>query len=647
VHTAYETNGVNRWWAAGEKDIGSAVVSLCRELRIEQTDRKIKWERAVAAYHGKCGMNDHFESADGSPMNAIRRIVDTAFAKIAAKQRPKASFLSAGGTYQTRLMCRKLSKFCEAQLHVPQGQFETSWDLMDQVFKDGMFGGTGVVKVHADINMRRIAHERCFAHELLVDEKDAKYGAPKNLFQFHDCDRYNLAAAYPKHRNAIMRAPHCDDGEGFRVNGDSVRVWEAWRLPFGTDKNGKTLPGKHVIALEGADGEEATLFEEDWTRPDFPFLFYRWKRSNKGFWGESFVDEMVPMQGYLDEMFECLSENAQLQSSGVIFYVPGTVRNEAALRGNEAWKMVPVDNINGVKMETPAPFHPALVQWLKLLREAIHDDTGISETSSQGRKEPGLESGRALLTMNQMQDGLFLPQSRAFEGLFRELARKDVECAIALKASGHKLSAVLPDEGFLGTIDFDEITLPSDMYTVQIQTSNSLENSLAGRRQQIMEMGQAKAIDGDDMQRLLLSSNPDLEQNQRVRNAQFEYMERIIADFQEYKPGSGKPVVPAPDPLLDLNAAIEQMRMGYHEMLEMGADGAVDEDNLRLARNWIASAREILKREQPAPAAGMGAPQGAGMPPGAQPSPQGPPGMPPGGAMPPQQPPPQLAAVPG
>src|SRR5690606_4364718 len=111
----------------------------------------------------------------------------------------------------------------------------------------------------------------------------------------------------------------------------------------------------------------------------------------------------------------------------------------------------------------------------------------------------------------------------------------------------------------------------------------------------IMELGQAKALSGDEVQRLLLSPNPDVEHNYSKRNAQFQYVERLISDFQEYDHSKGaKAVVPMPDPIMDLEAAIHQMELGYVEMLGMDAPY----ENKALAKRWIDLARKEVQKVQ-------------------------------------------------
>lgn len=644
---------INRWWAAPKTEVARELVSVVDDLQTNQLGRRQQALNQLSSYHG-CNVNDlgpgYYNAAytpkEDANLNVIRRIVDTAVAKIASKQRPKAQVLTKGADYRLRLTARKLSKFLEAQLYQQQGCYATSWDLAEQLFKDACIWTAGVCKVLPDFGKGKIAHERVYPWDLFVDDYDAEYGSPQNLFHVYRYDKHVLAARFPKYRHAIMGASEYNDlvtGGDYRRKYDSCAVYEGWRLPPGRKPNGELIPGRWTIAIKGPDGECVALEDRDWKRQSFPLIWMRWKRNSSGVWGMSLVDEIVTAQEMLTEMFNWVSESMELMSSGKVLYEEANADSAEQMKGNGPWEFHRVNDINGIKVFQPPPVNPALTQWLETLRGIPYELSGINELTSQGKKEAGITAGVALRTINDMQSELFLPQSHNYETFFVELARRDLDAAQDLVDNNVDLELALPSEGFLEDIKFKDVTMPSDMYKVTIQPSNSGEDSLAGRRQMVAELAQGGQLSPSIVERLLTTPNPDLESMASARQSQYRYLASMIGEFMEYdaehEAAEGEDEVDeiyeAPEKYMNLEDGIRQMTQAYYEMKEMRAP----EENLRLARNWIDQADGLIQERDAA------AQPGAGVPGGAVPAPPMPPeGMPPGGGGEPMGPP-QLAGA--
>jgi hypothetical protein len=284
----------------------------------------------------------------------------------------------------------------------------------------------------------------------------------------------------------------------------------------------------------------------------------------------------------------------------------------------------------------PNPFNPMVFDVFGTLKSSCFELPGYSEMSTQGRKEQSITSGVAIRTVNDMQDERHLVRARAYEQLFVELGKLDLQVMQEMVEAGEKPSVTLHNDGLLETIDWTEIGLRQDQFEVTIQASSATEDTIAARRQTVEDLTRMGYLDPSVSEQVLTAPNPDIEALTKRESAQRRYMDKLIAKFSRYRPKKDKKgdVFRAPDPLFNLVDSVKQMTDGYIVALERDAP----DDVLQLFRDYIRMAGEMLK-PKPAPAPTQPQPGAGGPPPGMpMPAPMmgAPPMAPPG--------PPQLAA---
>lgn len=626
------------WFHANDTDVGKQVVDVVKALRDEQSGRRYAAFEAIAAYYGKSMPRSTAAEyiAPVAPADEATRaaqeelllplaqsILQTAKAKIASKQRPKGCVLTKGAKYRERIQAKKMSKFHEAILYQRQGRFSNSWELGEACFMDCMRWEAGVCKVYADRANERVAHERCYVYDMFVDPLDAEYGTPNSLFHLQRYDRHNLMAAYPKFKEAIRVAQaYPYDGTMHMDRADNqVAVYEAWRLPFS-----KKSPGRHIITLD-CGSSQCVLVDEEWKRESFPFAWMVWDPAPFGIFGVPLIAGVMPIQATFSELTNDVHENVRLHGGGYTEAERGT-HNEDDVASNAIgriiWREKPGTPLNTVM---PPPFNPATFQFVDWIRSLAYELNGVNEMSAQGRKEAGVDAAVAMRVMNDLQSERFLPQARSYENFFVQLCRLDIEAAQELVDAGVSVSATLPNEGFLRTIDFNAVRLPQDMYEVTIQASSSNEDTLAGRRQMVSELEAKGVLSPETAAELLSSANIDVEALGKRELAQQRYLEGFIGQCEEWEAekDEASPYEP-PDPLMNLASGIMQMTDAY---MEFKADRA-PEPNLALIREWITAADGMMSS---ASSAAAPPPADGAVPPGMLADPM----MPqlPGGAMPP------------
>ncbi len=618
------------WWNEKDKtERAKRVVDTVGTLARDQEWRLGVLLRRLSVYHGR-EITSLDSIRSGKPADLDDRqfpfamsVIDTAEAKIAAKQRPIPRVLTQGASYKTRLQARKISKFLVGQCHQPQGQYPTLWALTRQVFCDAMIGDAGCVKIRANVSDERVDVDRVFAHEVFFDDYDAEYGNPTQLYHRYRYDRYRLAEMFPEHEEAILEAKlETEYGRTTLSMRDTqlVTVYEAYRLRLG-----KKTPGRHCLAIQGPHGE-VLLVDEEYKRNTFPYVFIQWKQRPVGMWGMPVTDQVELAQDEANLTLERIRDNVRLGAGGYVDLEANAYSDEgqiAALESNASLKLLTRNaGTQPAQITMPEPYNPLVGQHAERMRELVNELPGVSELAAQGRKEPGITSGVAIRESNDLQGERFLPKAQNYEQAHVDIGKRILEAVQDLADAGVAPTSYLPSEGLITSIDWNSIKPgEDDLYEVTIQPANSLSDSVAARKQFIADMQASGLITPEVAARMLASDDPDIEGENARKTGQYNWLERIICQVLDVDDDEADIDIEGPDPLMKLDAALMQMTEAY---IEVSSWEGTPENKRAALRNWVLEcSRMMATANPPAP------PAPPGMPPG---MPQGPPPM---GAMPP------------
>jgi len=176
---------------------------------------------------------------------------------------------------------------------------------------DGCTFGTGPVYCYRVPGEKWPRLDRIFPWEILADLADARYGEPRNLYVTRWVDRQVLAEQFPDARAAIAAASsdtmNVDDIPDYEEGQDVILVTLAWHLGPAAGK-----PGRFVVAVDNA-----TLADEPWDRPRFPFAFLRYVDPIIGRWGDSLAAEMSGYQYEINYVCETLRMAHRVAPTGM------------------------------------------------------------------------------------------------------------------------------------------------------------------------------------------------------------------------------------------------------------------------------------------------------------------------------------------
>jgi hypothetical protein len=651
-----------KWWRDKGPNVGNNVFRMTRTLRDAQSMRMsnlLRWFRLYNNAQARTFLPGSYTRTDFGlaranrlTLNLIGSGVDTVCAKI-AKNRPKPTFLTTGATWSEQKKAKLLDKFCQGLFY--QTDF---YKTAAEVFRDATIFGTGAVKIlRGDDDRVRI--ERAFIDEIFVDELEAIYGPPQTLYQIRVMPRETALAMFSDAgadaKNVIRDAPiaKVDGGqEQWARDADLVTLVESWHLPSSTPKKldpkqylklkaesiddtgaRKELDaflfegcdGRRAITIEGNNGKNSgTLLYESWRETSFPFEFMHWIKPVRGFQGIGIPEQGVAIQYELNKILRKIQES-------IDFCVPKMlVEDQSKVVASH------LDDIAGgiikyARGSTP----PALTAWSSVspelftqvdrLSRQFFEVIGISQLSAQAKKPAGLESGRALREMNDIESERFLMVGRAYEDFVLGTAKKAIAKAREIAFdNGNSYPVTAPIRRKMAEpIDWKEIDLEDDAFVMQVFPTSALPNTPEGRLQMVQDLMTMGFLEKEDVIRLL--DFPDLEAVNELAEASADFTMKQIEEMIDGKARQ-------PEPFMNLKYALGKAQASYlrAEMLDVG------ESSLKFLRDYMLGCQKMLEAIAP--------PAMPGELPGAPGVPAGPPGPAPFGT--PGSLPPQAAAPP-
>lgn len=606
------------WYDLPDGEIGGEVARLVDGYKTNQAGRRAAYIRNLELYEGRVlgGYSAHGYMQD-APANLIDRLglirsaVSSAVSSIYAPQKPKPQFQTLGATWATRRKAYKLDRVCEGILNQRQGRWINVWAAMIDLGVDAALHGVGCMKVIANQARKRIEHEWVASPDLFVDPAEGRN--PQCLYQRAPIDREQAKMRYPKLREAIDRAPQYEwygSAHAGRPRANEViEMLYAWRLPQSSE-----VPGKVATVI---GGEAAEVHE--WTAPAFPFIFLLWEPWRDGFWASGLCDEGSRQAEECADIDARLYARALIASGKKIYYYEESV-NAEDLMLNDAVTGVPVRTGAQFPQETVVPpFSPMELQYLQEHVRQYWDAIGISQVSAAARREQGVQSGVAMMTLNDTKAGRQLVKSQRYEQAFVDLSHQYVWRLRELAEDDKDFMVKWPGKTLMRQVKWRDADTEDDEFSVTVAPSSSLPHDPAGRQEMVQTMYGSGLISQETAKSLI--GWPDLDSELNVENAEYEYVDHLIeryldADEETWGPGEYE----APEGfILNKMQALRRFSSAWfraridQRSLANDEEKAKAEFSIKLLVRWIQELDKLMN--PPAPPAAPAAPL-APVPPG-------------------------------
>lgn len=578
----YEPNTNAKWWMSDKNAIYQDVFSVVKHLEKDQSyraDDNLRNARLYGNLHLR-GLGVYTYSKPDSSiatshrvtLNVIQSQIDTVVSKI-TKSKVRPQFLTEAGNHGLKTKAKKLTKFID-------GIFTATdfYTKSTMAFLDSCIFGTGAIKIFESNG--NIKAERVFINELLVSDVEAYYGEPRQMHQVKHIHKDLLKEMFPNHAVMIDQA---NIQEGVfpsstrnRYADDMIKVVESWHLPSGPDAK----DGVHSICIENL-----TLLKEEYNRKIFPFVFFRWNVRPIGFFGAGLSEQLQGLQLEINKILRTIQVSMHLVSIPKLLVEASSKIVSAHLN----------NKIGGViKFAGTPPTYTQLGQipgelfnHLENLYQKSYEISGISQLSAQSVKQPGLESGKALRTMSDIESERFLAVASRYERSFIDAAKLMIIIAKEIYADDKDFGVQVKGKDFIETIKWKDVDLEEDQFMLDVFPTNALSRDPAGRLADIQDLIAAGMIDEETGRNLL--DFPDLQGTMNMLNADSQNLDKLIEkmiDDGEYFP---------PEPYQNLENALRKTQQAYLMYRMQG----VSEDRLDLLRRYMEDTQGLLFKAQP------------------------------------------------
>ena len=553
-------------------------------------------------------------------LNATKAIIDTFVSRL-SKDRPMPSFVTDDADWDLKRKAKEYRKFIVGKMR--ETEFD---DLSRDALLDGSILGNAFTRI--DDGENDVFAERMPVNEVMFDDRECRYGKPQQAIRVQRVARDYLIELFPDHTDVIRRASSSirrpDDSHDQNLVGnldDYVDVFEPWRLPSTPDSE----DGRHGLCVEGG-----TLVFEEWLEPRFPWAMLRLFKPRIGLWGNGFVDQLASLQHRVNCIVRDLQLNLAATGRG---YFLVNEQNDLPTEHLTGWQPFKLKFKGAVppSYQAPQPFHQAQLNALEFFIQQMFDLTGVSQAAATSKSALGAgASGIALDTQYDIDSDRFrMPQANyaryRLDGAQRFI---DAACRVARRRENEKgrkrayVAVSWKNRDAIERLEYDKVALKEGQYCLQIEATNFLPDTRAGKLAVVEQLAKAGVIPQWIVPSLF--DEPDLIQANSIILAPFRNCLRKMDDLaDETKP------LPIPEIYNNLELELEVSTAYYNRLQDERAPDHIQDR----FRQYVDLVTDLLKKKQPQ--AAPSAPPGLAPTPAEPPLPGGVPAMPQGPVPPP------------
>lgn len=522
------------WYQLDYDAQGGELQSLIKGFRTSQAGRIAYYIRNLESYEGRHlgGYSAHafaeIDDADtflGQRLRLIRSAVASAVANIYAAQKPKAQFQTLGATWAMRRKAYRLDKICEGILNQRQGRWINMWSLMIDAGAECALQGTACITVLADHARKRIVHEIVPQCDIFTDPTEGRN--PRNYFMRRPMSVDEALERYGTTSEARRAIETAGPYEWYGLRRlimrpratKVVQIEYAWKMPDSADQ-----PGVWAIACNGV-----TLDGGDWTAPAPPIVFLQWEPHRDGVWASGIGDEGWQMSRECDDLDMRLLTRERIASGNKGFYVRDSVKPDD-LAVNDAVTWVAVES--GAAMptiQTPTPFSPMELDFLRWRVSAFWDALGLSQVSAAARREQGVNSGVAIRTLNDTKAGRQLVKAQRYEQAFVDLAHQWIWRLREIADDEKDFTVSWAGKSLIRQIKWKDADVEDDAFSISVAPASALPHDPAGRQEMVQDLYKGGLISQETAKQLM--GWPDFDAELDVENAETEYIDMLIERY--------------------------------------------------------------------------------------------------------------------
>ena len=583
------------WWKAD--DDRQLAAELCGNLAYLKTNQNYRQRQLAVDIRLYCGLSVYSYAGsnvskmdrtktlpdDRPTFNLIQSCIDTLLSRLSQNE-PAPKFLTDGADYKQRHLAQELNRFVAGEFYQTNAHAKAV-----KMLRDGLAMGTGCLKVFEGDN-DRVCVDRVMATDLFVDDNDSINGEPQQLLQMKLIDRDRLLANNPKAKAVISETKQSypdNSGDSARTIADQVLVVEGWKLATGDDPEAPGYQaGRHTIATIAG-----VIFDEEWHKTKFPFVFYNYSNPFLGFWGQGIATRLFGTQLAINRIMYTITRSISLVGVPRVF-VEQSSKVVKAHNNNEIGVIVTYSGTKPSYEVAPCNAPELYTERDKLIDYGFRQE-GVSSMQATSQKPAGLNSGEVIRSYDDINTDRFAETAKKYEQIFIDLAYLITDTAMDIAKRTGSYQTVYPNKDGTKEIDLPKMDILKDPFVIKCFSESSLPKTPAGRMATVTEQVQAGMLTVKEGRRLM--KFPDLEENEKLDNASeeriFQILDKIV-DKGEYT---------MPDTFLDLQLA-STLTVQYINLYLAANLEEEKADMLRLFFNQIQTIIQAATPPPPPPA---------------------------------------------
>lgn len=596
-----------RRWAYAT-DPSGPLWSTVRAIRNKQTWRRQADELALRLYSdmryvGYRSQSGNYQLADildtrlGN--NLVRSICRVLNSKV-ARRRSRPYVVTNGAQWRQRTTAENLEKWLIGKLH----DLKADEELFPLFRLHAMTFGTGCLRSYGDPD--KGAMLECIpTNEIVVDDSEARYGTPRNLYFIRVFDAGVLKARFPDKadviNNAIGRNQQLDSdwsqGVGawdHEPTSDLVVIIEAYHLPSSPSAD----DGRYVVSTHNG-----VLQDVKWKRDHFPCAWMRRELRPQGFWGIGVPEDIAGAQIEAQRTALARMEMLDLLSTPYWLVERGAKVVKSHISNLVGRVLEWTSTGSGLKPELVAPQAVPAELWQheSVVKQTAFESQGVSQLTAQMLKPMGLNSGKALRAYTELESELLSDLMANYEnGILQSchlLIEEQMELAQAAADAedGSDLAERLKNQkvtyvgaGEIERIAWTDIDIRNDLenYIIEILPASAMASTLSARIEDVLDLQNLGAMTEPDEVWDYLDM-PDRRRMRRKHLSHKHLLQKVI-EHRIIDKGESVP----PEPTWDLELAITLALKSINE-LQLYEDAPAD--RLELLRIFVEMCRKTLE----------------------------------------------------
>lgn len=289
------------------------------------------------------------------------------------------------------------------------------------------------------------------------------------------------------------------------------------------------LKNKMKYELIGQDIIKKTPIEYDCP----PVITFYANEPLKGGYSVSLEDTSYTIQQKIDQTVQKISDALEVSPFNLIFIPENADKSNSPVKESklttQAGIVIRYDNsLTGggdpVRIGTPAPISPEYREYVDWMEQKIYNLEGVSQLSAQSKKPVGLNSGKAIETLEDVE-------SERFQDLEERYKKFCMKIATSVINIFPRDADVLPKKMGRAKIKWSDIKEEKDTFSVQFSDASALSKDPATKLGQVQNLISMQIISPDMAANLL--QFPDLEKAYSVASASYDDCQHIIEKAAE------------------------------------------------------------------------------------------------------------------